>query len=90
MPKAPEIINIDEDEDESMESMEEDNEDMESEEELEDATGEELEDEDMDEEMDDVNGDAPDTGSAFPVLDPGFKPVMSLTSKPQGMLGDPS
>lgn len=86
MPKEPEIISIDEgDEDEPME----DEEVYEDEEELEEEEGDENgESIDEDEEMDETdrffgNG-ATDNGSAFPVLEPSLKSVMGVSNKFQG------
>ncbi|KAJ5291285.1 hypothetical protein N7478_000536 [Penicillium angulare] len=77
-PKAPEIISI-EDDDEQMD--EDEDEVYENGEGLEDETEEEMEGEEMDEEMDDVNGDFSQTGASFPVLEPSFKSAMGFNNK---------
>lgn len=81
-PKEPEIINIDDEDDEPMdeEEMYEDEEALEEEEEEVD------EDEEMEEPMDDVNGDAAsETTSPFPALEPSLKSVSDYSSIAQGL-----
>lgn len=80
--KEPEIINIDEDEDEEPmddEEMYDDEEVLEEEEEVD-------EDEEMEETMDDVNGDgASETTSPFPALEASLKSVADFSGRPQGL-----
>ncbi|CAI7599755.1 unnamed protein product [Penicillium manginii] len=81
--KEPEIISIDEDEED--ESMEDEG-SYEDEEELE--NDEDQEDDNEDDEMDEAGrfyGDgAADSGSAFPVLEPNLKSVMGMSNRSQG------
>lgn len=86
-PKEPEIISIDEDDED--ESMEDEEGGFEDEDELEDGESEDNdEDSDDDEEMDETDhfyGDgAADTGSALPTLEPSLKSVMGVSSRIQG------
>jgi hypothetical protein len=82
--KEPEIISIDEDEED--ESMEDEG-SYEDEEELE--NDEDQEDDNEDDEMDEAGrfyGDgAADSGSAFPVLEPNLKSVMGMSNRSQGL-----
>jgi hypothetical protein len=74
--KAHEVIDIDDDDEESVE---------EDEDEILDDEEEQYEDEDeeMDETMDDGTGDS-DTGSGVPLLEPRLKSISGLLSKTQG------
>ncbi|KAJ5166830.1 uncharacterized protein N7482_005611 [Penicillium canariense] len=78
-PKEPEIISIDEDD--------EDDQPMEDDESYEHEQGFEDEDEAMDDEMgnemDGVNGNDSENGSAIPMLEPNLKSVMGFTSRVQ-------
>lgn len=83
--KEPEIISIDEDEeDEPMEDEEVYEDDEELEEEDEDQEGDN-EDDEMDEAGRFYGDGAADSGSAFPVLEPSLKSVMGMSNRSQGL-----
>lgn len=81
-PKDPEIINIDEDDDDEPmdeEGLYDEEEALEEEEEVD-------EDEEMEETIDDVNGDGGSaTTSPFPALEPSLKSVTDFSGRAQGL-----